>query len=123
MSCEKLVVNGIEYVRADTIPAAQQPKSPRVLVRCDRSGVFFGELIDGPNGIRGQSGIMKNVRWLWSWSGAASLFQLALDGPGNPAGCKFPATMSKIQLTDIIEVIEVTETAAIKMDEVPVWKK
>jgi hypothetical protein len=53
---------------------------------------------------------------VWDRFGAASLFQLALDGPGNPAGCKFPATMSKIQLTDIIEIIDVTETAARKID-------
>ena len=41
----------------------------KYIVRCDRSGVFFGEIEKR----EGREVTMRNVRCLWYWNGAASL--------------------------------------------------
>lgn len=43
------------------------------IVRGKDSGVFFGEIAER----NGQEVLMKNVRRLWYWDGAASISQLA----------------------------------------------
>ena len=48
----------------------------KYIVRCDRSGVFFGEIEKR----EGREVTMRNVRCLWYWNGAASLMQLAKEG-------------------------------------------
>lgn len=48
----------------------------KFIVRCDRAGVFYGE-IEGRNGSEVK---MRNVRCLWYWEGAATLLQLAAEG-------------------------------------------
>ena len=40
----------------------------KYLVRCDRSGVFYGEIEKQ----EGREIIMRNVRCIWYWNGAAS---------------------------------------------------
>ena len=45
----------------------------KYIVRCDRSGVFYGEVEKRD----GREVTMRNARCLWLWSGAASLIQLA----------------------------------------------
>ena len=50
-------------------------KKQKFIVRCDRAGVFYGE-IEGKNG---QEIKMRNVRCLWYWEGAATLLQLAAE--------------------------------------------
>lgn len=47
----------------------------KFIVRCDRAGVFYGE-IEGRNGSEVK---MRNVRCLWYWEGAATLLQLAAE--------------------------------------------
>ena len=89
----------------------------RKIVRTDSAGVFFAE-IESRNG---KEGVLRNSRRLWYWSGAASLSQLATTGTSNPAGCKFPVAVDRMELTEIIEIIDVTEIAAKSIDSVPVW--
>lgn len=48
----------------------------KVIIRGDRSGVEFGELVEQ----NGNEVTLKNARRLWYWAGAASLSQLAMDG-------------------------------------------
>jgi hypothetical protein len=89
-----------------------------VIVRGDRSGVFAGEL-----SIReGREVKLLNSRRLWYWSGAASLSQLAVDGPSNPNECKFPCEMPEQIILDALEVIAVTEKAQKSIKGVPEWK-
>lgn len=93
------------------------------IVRTYSAGVFFA-----PQGISersedGKRGILPNARRLWYWSGAASLSQLATDGPQDPKNCKFPCHVSNIELTDIIEVLDVTDKAAKAIEAVPLWAR
>ena len=123
MQHETMTVNGIEYVRADSVaksvPATPVDGMPYVIVRTCSAGVFAGylECRDG------KEGAVVRARRLWRWAGAASLSQLAEDGTKDPGGCKFPCEVSRIELTEIIEVLRCTEKARASIAGVPVWAK
>lgn len=98
---------------------AKKKESRYVLVRTYSAGVFAGEL-DSRNG---QEVVLLNARRIWYWRGAASLSQLATDGTSDPAGCKFPCEVSRIELLQAIEIIDVTTKAQESIKAVPVWKQ
>ena len=90
----------------------------KVIVRGDRSGVFFGTLA----GKIGQEVKLEKCRRLWYWDGAASISQLAVDGTAKPERCKFTVTASSIIILDAIEIIPCTEKAIKSIEEVTEWK-
>ncbi len=95
-------------------------KQPRMcIVRTYSAGVFAGELFS----LVGKHAIMHNARRLWYWTGAASLSQLAMEGTKSPQSCKFPCVVNRVELTEVIEVIEMTDDAVKSINEVPVWKQ
>ena len=91
----------------------------KVIVRGDRSGVFFGTLIEK----EGKEVKLQKCRRLWYWDGAASISQIATDGTTRPGNCKFTVTVDEIIITDAIEIILCTEKAADKIEKVAEWKK
>lgn len=91
----------------------------KVIVRGDRSGVFFGTLAAK----EGQEVKLENCRRLWYWAGAASLSQLAMEGVKNPDDCKFTMAVNEIIITDAIEIIPCTEGAISNIEGVPEWKR
>lgn len=93
-------------------------KTQKYIVRCDRSGVFYGEIV----GRNGQEVEMKNVRCLWYWSGAASLMEMAKSGVKYPHKCKFTVSVDSITLLDAIELLPCTTEAERSIDEVEEWK-
>lgn len=90
----------------------------KVIIRGDRSGVEFGELVDQ----NGSVVTLKNARRLWYWAGAASLSQLAMDGTKRPQDCKFTVTVSSITILDAVEIIPCTDKAIKSIEEVDEWK-
>lgn len=90
----------------------------KVIVRCDRAGVFFGELAQRD----GQEVELKNARRLWYWEGAASISQIAAEGVKNPNGCKFAMPVESIVLLETIEIIPCTVEAIDNIEAVKVWK-
>lgn len=90
----------------------------KVIVRGDRSGVFFGELA----GRNGQEVELANCRRLWYWSGAASLHQLAAEGVKRPQKCKFTMPIASITILDAIEIIPCADAAIDNIDKVGLWK-
>lgn len=90
----------------------------KVIVRGDRSGVFFGTLKEK----NGQEVILADCRRLWYWDGAASISQLAVDGTAKPANCKFTVVVDFISILDAIEIIPCTPKAIKSIEGVPVWK-
>lgn len=90
-----------------------------VIVRGDRSGVFFGELKDRS----GKEVELRNARKLWFWSGAAAVEQIAKDGVKNPSGCKFTVSVDSMIITDAIQVIPCTKSAAENIMAVKEWKR
>lgn len=90
-----------------------------VIVRTYSAGVFAGYL----ESREGQEVVLKDARRLWYWSGAASLSQLAVDGTKDPGGCKFPVAVTRVELLQAIEILDVTPTAKVSIQEVPVWER
>lgn len=108
-----VTIDGIEYykkIKADDYPY--------VIVRTYSAGVFAGNLVKR----EGKEVELHNARRIWYWDGAASLSQLAEEGTKKPLNCKFPCEVSKIILTEVIEILDVTPAAEKSIKEVPVWK-
>lgn len=89
-----------------------------VIVRTYSAGVFAGEL----ESRNGQEVVLINARRIWYWSGAASLSQLAMEGTKDPANCKFPCEVDRVELLQAIEILDVTPQAKESIKSVPVWK-
>lgn len=91
----------------------------RVIVRGDRSGVFFGTLEKRD----GKEVLLTDCRRLWYWDGAASISQLAESGTTKPSECKFTVSVSDIIITDAIEVILCTAEAVSNIEGVREWRR
>ena len=91
----------------------------KVIIRGDRSGVFFGTLVSK----EGKEVKLENCRRLWYWDGACSVSQLAVDGTTNPRNCKFTVTVSEIIITDAIEIILCTDKASEEIEKVAEWRR
>lgn len=88
-----------------------------VICRTYSAGVFAGELIRRD----GKEVELRNARRLWYWKGASSLSQLAMEGVKSPNECKFPCEVDKVILTEVIEILSVTDKAEKCIKAVPVW--
>lgn len=91
----------------------------KYIVRCDRSGVFYGE-IESRNG---QEVTMRNARCLWYWDGAATLLQLAKDGTSEPRNCKFTVYVDELTVVDAIEILPCTDKAITSIEGVSEWRR
>lgn len=112
-------INGKKYIPLDSVSVSKKVEKDYVVVRTQSAGVFAGNLVKR----NGKEVEMKNARRLWYWNGAASLSQLAMDGVANPNSCKFPCEVTRIILTEAIEIIPCTEQARISIRGVAIWKK
>lgn len=91
----------------------------KVIVRGDRSGVFFGTL----KAKEGSEVVLVNCRRLWYWGGACSISQLAVDGTKSPDDCKFTVTVDEMAVLDVVEIIPCTDRAARSIERVKEWKR
>ena len=91
----------------------------KVIVRGDRSGVFFGTL----GSKNGTEVVLTKCRRLWYWDGAASISQLAVNGTVDPGNCKFTVTVDEICILDAIEIIPCTEEAVKSIEGVKEWRR
>lgn len=91
----------------------------KVIIRGDRSGVFFGTLKEK----NGTEVTLEECRRLWYWDGAASISQLAVNGTTNAKDCKFTVTVPEIVITDVIEIIPCTNEAIKSIEGVKEWKR
>jgi uncharacterized protein DUF6948 len=89
------------------------------IVRTYSAGVFAGE-IESRNG---REVVMRNARRLWYWNGAASLSQLAMEGVSKPDNCKFPCEVDRVELLEVIEILDCTNMAKESIKSVPIWRE
>ena len=89
------------------------------IVRTYSAGVFAGEIVSR----KGREVVMKNARRLWYWSGAASLSQLAMEGTKKPNDCKFPRAVDRVELFEVIEILDVTPEARESLEGVQEWRQ
>lgn len=90
----------------------------KVIVRGDRSGVFYGTL----TAKEGREVKLTNCRRIWYWDGAASISQLATEGVTRPSNCKFTVTVDEIIIMDAIEIIACTDKASKIIEGVKEWR-
>lgn len=92
-----------------------------VICRTYSAGVFAGTLESQSED--GKRVVMRNARRIWYWAGACSLSQLAMEGTKEPEKCKFPCPVDSVELTEAIEILDVTPAAQESIQGVPLWKK
>lgn len=108
---QKIEINGEVYVKEST------SGSEWFIVRTYSAGVFFGQ-IESRNE---QEVVMRNARRIWYWDGAASLSQLAMEGTSKPDNCKFPCTVDRVELFQVIEILHTTQKARDSINSVKIW--
>jgi hypothetical protein len=123
MNIDDLTLGQIKQLQAmigNNSPLAQESccNDKYVIVRSVAAGVFFGKIKSRD----GNNVIMDSARRLWYWKGAASLSQLATEGPKNPGECKFSVVTNGHEVLNICEIIPVTEAAEKEIKVVNVWK-
>ena len=115
----EVTINGVTYVRKDTITNAPAVVDglEYAVVRTYSAGVFAGyvEKEDG------EEVTLRNARRIWFWAGAATLSELANEGTSKPKECKFPAAVPTVRLKNAIEVIPASEKARKSIESVAVW--
>lgn len=89
----------------------------KVIIRGDRSGVFFGEL----SSRNGREVELKDARRIWYWYGAASLSQVATTGVDQRKS-RICIPVESILILDAIEVIPCTDLAIASIEGVAEWK-
>jgi len=117
------MINGETFIskedtQAATLAAVAPEQLPFVVVRSRDSGCHFGYLQRRDK----DEVILINSRRIWSWEGAATLSQFAVDGPKRPVACKSPCEVPEMIVIGVCEIIYATEKAQSKMKEIPVWE-
>jgi len=122
MKDKEINVNGIDYVRADSI-SNLAPKTDDMnycVVRTYSAGVHIGYVEEF--GIKQpQHAKLINSRRLHYWNGAASLSQVAIDGVDDTS--RIAVELPEIELTDVIEIIPCSEKAMEFFKGAKAWKK
>ena len=117
---ESIMIDDVKYVRADC-----EQKAPGLngmaykIVRTYSAGVFAG-YVESRNG---QEVVIRKARRLWQWYGASTLSQLAEEGTKKPDQCKFPCEVDKVELLQVIEILDVTKKAQESIASVKVWEQ
>lgn len=119
MNANEVIINGEAYVRKGYYNFTVTDGLEYCMVRNALAGVFAG-YVESRNG---KEVVLRQARRIWKWAGAASLSQLAMEGTSKPKECKFPIAVDKVILTDVIEIINITERAKKSIEEVPVWSE
>jgi hypothetical protein len=87
------------------------------MVRTYSAGVFAGTVKER----NGKEALLIDARRIHYWDGAASLSQLATDGTSKPKNCRFPVAVDEVLLTEVIEIIPITDKAKSSIESVTVW--
>lgn len=116
---ETIKIDDVEYIRKDSAEKAETLDGLEYkIVRTYSAGVFAG-YIESRNG---KEVVLRKARRLWYWDGAASLSQLAQSGTSKPKSCKFPEEVDKIELTEAVEILDVSAKAKESIDSVAIWE-
>jgi len=114
-------IDDVEYVRKDSISSKAESIDGMdcVMIRTYSAGVHYGYLKrrDGK-----EVELLKSKR-VFSWSGACSLSQLAVEGSKCKENCKIAMEVPSIILTEAIEVIPMSSDALENLNSIETWKK
>ena len=110
---KEIYVDGKKYVAEQT----ENVDLKYVIVRTYSAGVFAGYLESRV----GREVVLQNARRLWYWDGSSSLSELAMKGVSKPENCKFPCEVDRIELLEVIEIIDCTFKAKESIASVKIW--
>lgn len=101
---------------------AKKTAPPYVIVRGRNAGVHAGYLVEH----RYADGVvvLRDARRIWSWSGAASLSELAVYGAKNAAQCRFGARIARQEIVgnDACELIHTQPAGQLMIESQPEWR-
>ncbi|HEU5276799.1 MAG TPA: hypothetical protein VFU97_24295 [Xanthobacteraceae bacterium] len=80
-----------------------------VVVRTYSAGVHVGTLVERKE----KEVVLQDARRIWSWQGANTLHEIANHGVGK--GSRVSETVSRVELTEAIEVIDCSPEGAEKL--------
>jgi hypothetical protein len=124
---ETVSINGVKYVREDSVVLCQNATSTdglkAVLVRSYAAGVHFGYLLKEEFTPAGKVVILVNTRRVYTWYGACSLSQLALEGVKEPDKCQFSVEIPTNEIVNVIETIPLSLSSLANLNSVKPWKK
>lgn len=116
-------IAGVEYVpKTESVSLAVNVDGlPYVIIRTYSAGVHIGYLQSKeytPSGI-----VVKLIktRRVYSWAGAMTLSQLALDGSNKPDKCQITVEIPENELV-AIEIMPVTEKSFKSLTAISEWK-
>lgn len=118
MELEDLTIRQINKIKTMFGESTSPHIGKKVIIRTYSAGVHYGTLKSKDGG---ECELTEAIR-IWSWSGACSLSQLAMEGTKNPSDCKFAIPVESIIL-QWIEIIPCTKEASKSIEGVPAWKK
>ena len=120
MKPETMMIDDVKYVREDSISknVVDTDGLKAVLIRTYSAGVHFGYLKKQD----GKVGTLINTRRIYSWQGACSLSQVAVDGV-DVDNSKISVAVSENTFTEIIETIPLTSKAWDNLMGAKSWKK
>lgn len=116
MSNNTITIDGVEYVKKDSVKTTAKKKKGMeyVVVRTYSAGVHSGYIQKK----KGKEVTLVESRRLYYWEGAFTCSELALNGVSKPDSCKFAPELPLIELTEAIEVIPATEKARVSLQSV-----
>lgn len=118
---DEIVIKGVTYVPKETKKTESEKFEGMeyVIVRTYSAGVFAGYLKTRT----GMEAVLVNARRIWYWAGANSLSDLATQGTKKPDECKFTCEVAKTELTQVIEILSVTQEAKKNIAKVKIWQQ
>lgn len=122
---QEIKLNETVYIRKDSVKceAINTEGLKAVLIRSYAAGVHFGFLKEVTDTLSGRVVKLIKTRRIWSWSGAASLSQMALEGVKDPDNCKFSVEIPENEIVNVIEILPLSEYAYNNLNDVKEWKK
>ena len=113
-------IDDIEYVqRGSEVQMSDNLNGLKhAIVRTRNAGVFSGFI----ESKKDQTVVLLKARRIYQWAGAATLSQLAMEGTSQPKSCKFPQEVERVELFEVIEILDTTKKAKESIDSVAVWK-
>lgn len=120
-SIDSITVEGKEYVPKESVKkmAVDCEGKKYQIIRAYGAGVFAG-YVEKRNG---QEATMIKARRLYYWDGASTLSQLAMEGVKKPLNCKFPCEVERVELLQVIEILDCSEEAKASIQGVAIWKQ
>ena len=118
-ACEKVDINGQEYVKAELQTAKDDRGRQFVIIRSYGAGVFTGYVKEWDR--KNRVVVLDECIRLHRWTGC-SLSQVANDGTAGTGKNRFSMPTNDHEILEVVEKISCTEKARKNIQGVKTWK-